>query len=127
MVMEVNFRAAGKIELYEGPTWTQGTGTAFPIFNRNRNSATTSVLLEDTTGAFVATNNLIRKPAGFAGGTVIHDFYLFGDKKIGGEARDVQEIILKSNTTYAVLVTAIDGTNSAQVILNWYENTNKAV
>lgn len=122
---DVNWKAAGHIQLFEGPTWTQGSGTQRPIFNRNRASGNNSVILEDTTGAFLPTMNVISKPALFAGGTVIRAEYVFSDKKIGGQSRDDNEMILAPDTQYGFICTADAGTNAVNILLSWYEHTDK--
>lgn len=110
------------IDIIEGPTWDSGSGSQNTTFNRDRNSTTTSTLLEDTTGSFAANSATVLNPTNLAGGTIIHDIYFAAGKKEGGEIpRGIAEFMLKRNTTYAIRMTA-DAVNSAgHLILNWYE------
>ena len=125
MIVETSLKGAGHIEIDEGGTWDVGSGTQNPIYNRDRNSTEISTLLENTTsGPFIANNAVILNASSYGAGTIIHDFYVFGEKKLGGQLRDVEEIILKKNQTYMVIATADAGTNGAQITLNWYEHVS---
>lgn len=125
MVVSGWCKTAGHVDIIEAPTWTTGTGSQNPIYNRDRNSSNTSVLLEDTTGTFTASSNMVLNPTGESGGTVIHDFYMGTDKKTGGEIpRGIAEFILKQNTAYIIKLTADAASSAGQIILNWYEHTN---
>lgn len=126
LIVELAVKAASHLEILEGPTWDTNSGTVNPIYNRNRNSSNVSVLLEDKTATpvFTATGNVLLNPSNLAGGTVIHDFYVFSDKKFGGQQRDAEEFILKQNKTYAIKIEADAATNAAQLTLNWYEHVN---
>jgi len=113
--------ARAHVDIIEGPTWNTGTGAQEPTYNRNRNSTTTSTLLEDTTGAFLDNDALVLNPNGLAGGTVIHHFY-FNAKKSGGDlSRGLIELMLKQNTTYAIRLTSYEANNAGQIELDWYE------
>ena len=89
-----------------------------------------STLLEDKTATpnFTATDNILNKVAGLALGaaTQIQHFYAFGNnQKAGGTKRDQDEVILKPDTQYAYVFTGDGANNKAQVILNWYEHTDR--
>ena len=124
--MEFITNGDAHIELLEGPTWNNQSGSLNPIYNRNRNSANSSVFLEDSgQAAFTATDNLILNPTGLAGGTAVDAKYTFGEKeKVQGGGRGRQEWVLKQNTQYAAVVTSDTDNNKCQNILNWYEHTN---
>lgn len=125
MIVETSFKGAGHVEIDEGGTWDVGSGTQNPIYNRERNSTTISTLLENTTsGPFIANNAVVLNASSYNAGTIIHDFYVFGEKKLGGELRDVEELVLKKNQTYLIIATADAGTNGSQITLNWYEHAN---
>ena len=125
MIVGFGSKAAAHLDVIEGPTWNNQSGAQNPIYNRDRNSATSSTLLEDQSGpAFSATDNVILNPTGLAGGTIIHDLYTWSDKKVTTKDRDQAEIILDQDTQYAIRLTADAATNAGQVILNWYEHTN---
>ncbi len=121
----------GSLELWEGATWTEDTGTATPIINRRRDeNLEASGMLEDKTytPAFRATGNVLVNPThSVVGATSLDKQYAWGEKgKIGaGYLRDENEFILKPDTQYAVVFTAIGAANKAQVSLNWYEQSEE--
>ena len=120
--------SGGHLELIEGPTWTNQSGSLKPIYNRKREaSMSSSVLLEDSgQAAFTATDNIILNPTGLAGGTLIHCRYTFGSKNIGpGADRGTNETILKPDTQYAVMLTSDVASNKGYMELNWYEHTDE--
>ncbi len=104
------------------------------IYNRNRNSATTSLLLSvhadpnigyvstyDETAAASAnittTTTIYREDIGASGNPI---------SASGGGSRGISEFVLKQNTEYAVIITALDAnTNIHNIILNFYEHTNQ--
>ena len=120
-------KLSGHLDLLEAPTWTTGSGTQQPIYNRKRLAGmTASVLLEDTTSTFVANGAMVRNPGSLAGGTSIEQYYTFGKKdKIGGGGHHSDdEWILKPDTLYALRFTADENSNGGQIMLNWYEHTD---
>ena len=112
------------IEIYEGRTWTAGSGSKVVIYNRDRNSTNTSQTQEDTTGTFGANMGVVKNPTGQAGGTVIHNEYSWSDKKETVRNRDVSEFILKNNSTYLIKLTSDDGVKGLHIALHWYEHTD---
>lgn len=118
----------GHLEILEGATWTNQTGTKQPIFNRKREaSMNNSGILEDQAQAgFVASNNMILNPDSVAGGTAIHTHYAYGAKNFySGQGRELEEFILKPATQYAFKFTADAAANAAQMMLNFYEHTDE--
>ncbi len=132
LLVEFSTLVGGDLQVWEGATWTTNTGTANPIVNRFRETnLNSSGLLEDKTAtpAFTATDNILLNPTGLGTGSAIslHHFYAWGKKEklqAGGQ-RDLEELVLKPDTQYAIVFTADGGSNKAQVILNWYELTIK--
>lgn len=117
-------KAAGHIDILEGPTWTAGTGSQNPIINRNRNLQVSSSLLEDTSGSFLATGNMILNPTITDAGTAIRTLYEFAAKHSGTGTLgtlDQEEIVLDYGNTYAIRFTADLGSNAAWMQLIWYE------
>ena len=124
LIVDFATLAGGHVDLIEGPTWDNQTGTKSPIYNRKREtSMTSSILLEDQAQAsFIASDNVILNPTNLVSGTIIHDLWGFGAKeKFGAVGRDVEEFILKPDTQYAVRFTSDSGSNKGHLILNWYE------
>ncbi len=113
------------IEVYEGRTWDPSTGSQLTIFNRDRNSANTSQVQEDTTGSFAANMAVVQDPTNQSGGTVIHDEYSWSDKKQTIRSRDIAEFILKNDEVYIVKLTSDDGSKGLHLTLHWYENTDE--
>lgn len=102
-----------EIKIYEGVT-TSNDGTGLTEFNRNRNSATAATTLVSYTPTVSDVGTLIRTKHQGAG------------KTVGGETRDLSEIILKQNTKYLYRITnATSSVNWISFILSWYEHTNK--
>ncbi len=118
----------GHLEIIEGLTWTNQTGTKQAILNRKREaSMDSSGMLEDQAQAgFVASDNMILNPTGLSGGTVIHTHYAYGEKNFfAGQGRGTEEFILKPDTQYAFRFTADAASNAAQIMLNFYEHTDE--
>jgi len=117
--------ASGHMDIVEGPTWTTNTGLLVPIFNRYREATMdASIVLEDKTATpnFTATGNIILDPTALTGGTILRTIYGFGKKDKAPSTRDeAHGWILAADTTYAFLFTADDGSNKAQLTLNWAE------
>jgi len=116
----------GSLAIIEAPTWTQGSGTATAIINRLRveNPIQSTLLENDTVVAFTATNQVLVNVADLAGGTTLWTRYSWGErgKVEAGAERASNEFMLKPNTQYAVLFTAIGAANKAQIFLNWMEH-----
>ena len=115
------------LAIIEAPTWTTNTGTATSLYNRRRDvNPTHSALEEDKTAtpAFTATDKLLVQVTGIAGGTTIWKRYAWGEKgKVeAGDYRAENEITLREDTQYVVLLTAIGAANKGQIILNWLEH-----
>lgn len=119
-------KAAGHVELLERPVWTTNTGTVTPAWNRNRDSANVSGMLEDKTAtpAFTATGNLLRNPTITAPGTVITLGYGFAAKQTGNQGRESAEWVCEPNTAYVVRLTADANVNGGFIELDWYEHTS---
>lgn len=122
----------GSLELWEGVTWDTNTGTATAIINRKRDlNPLFSGMLEDKTDTprFTATGNILVNPTNLGTGSAVSldKQYAWGERgKVGaGFLRDEHEFILMPDTQYAVVFTAIGGSNKAQVTLNWHELINK--
>lgn len=126
MLMEFTTLTGGYLELYEGPTWDNSSGSQSPIYNRRRmTSMSSSILLENTTGTFAATDNLVLDPTTFVAGTSLHKHHGWGAKnRFSGQGRDVAEWILKADTTYAAFFMSTASSNKAQIFLNWYEHSS---
>lgn len=113
---------AADLSIVEAPAGGVVGGGNLGIYNRNRNSSTSSTLIstDDTTA-----NQLTQDATAPAGGTEIHHWKLgSGKNKIGGENRGNEEFILKQNTTYSIRMTSGVAAIRAQLTLEWYEHTN---
>ncbi len=131
LVGEFTSLVGGEFEIWEGPTWTTGSGNTQEAVNRFRKPAMTGTgMLEDKTAtpSFTATNNVLIDTLGLntTPAMRIHHWHAWGKKEkiSAGGARDTSEIILKPDTTYAALFTAVGASNKAQIVLNWYEHTD---
>ena len=119
-------RASGEanIQIIENPTITLGTGTAKLSINRNRNSAKTSLMQDSSTGAWVAGS--LTQDATVAGGTVICEEHFGSGQATGGSTVNRSEFMLKQDEDYVYLLTSEAAGNDCELILNWYEHTDKA-
>lgn len=108
----VNSEAEVSVTLTESVTVSGGT--AITPVNRNRNSANTAGMIVKHT------------PDSASGGTDLITQQFGSGRGIGGESRDIAEIILKQNTTYTVVCTnKTTGNNLVNITLNWYEHAEK--
>lgn len=127
MVVSWSTKTEAHVELIEGPTWDNQTGTQAPIYNRHRDSATASILLEDqSTAGFTATGTLGANPTSLTGGTVVWNDYTWSSKNVGAISRGASEFILAVSTQYAVRLTSGVTSNAGEITLDWYEHTDVA-
>lgn len=117
----------GSLAIMEAPTWTTNTGTATAFYNRRRDVVPIrSMFREDKTAtpAFTATNKVLVNVTGLAGGTTVWKRYAWGErgKVEAGDYRADNEVLLRCDTQYVVLFTAIGASNKGQIILNWLEH-----
>ncbi len=125
MIFQWAAESKAHIELYEGRTWSAGSGSTATIYNRDRNSLNNSQIQENTTGTFATNMFLVVNSTGQAGGNIIHDEYVWSDKKETNRNRDINEFILKVNETYVAKVTSDDGNKGLHIVLHWYEHTDE--
>ncbi|MCP3684643.1 MAG: hypothetical protein GY861_18405 [bacterium] len=124
LLILVDNSSESTLELLEAPTITNDTGTDLVVYNRNRNSGNTSGALNIK--ASPAAGFATLGPTITATGTVIEAQMVgSGKEKVGGETRGTSEFVLKQNTIYAIRLTALADNGSANVLLDWYEHTNK--
>lgn len=130
---EFSTLVGGDMQVYEGAFWTPGTGSAVSVINRKReDSMDSSIILENASSAstFIANNKIIVNPTGLdnSAASIIRRLYAWGKKERfqAGGGRDENELILKTDTAYAVVFTAEGGSNKAQLVLNSYEHTDKS-
>lgn len=101
----------------KNPTLTPGLETMTPI-NSNRNSSNGSVL------------TLNKDAVVTAWGTRVYGDY-FGSSSTGGRnssggfTTNAEELILKQDEQYVLVVTSETASNIIKVALTWYEHTNK--
>jgi len=134
MFAEASSTAASTFTVYEIADLDVDEGTQLTIYNRNRNSLTASAVksIETVPVANKATSYTVAQAAGATLSTTnpIYQKYLgagVAGADTAGETRDAHEFVLKRNTQYAWVVastTADDNTHN--IVLNWYEHTDKA-
>jgi len=106
----ISSEAETSFYLYEDAT-TSANGTALNIWNRNRNSATTTELL------------FYHTPTITDDGILLQCNKVGSGKQVGGDFLDMDEIILKNNTKYIVRVTNDTVSDNWFVArFNWYEH-----
>jgi len=125
MVAEAIATGEAEWKFYEGMTVTDNTGTTLPVYNRDRNSGNTSGVLDTSENPDLAGYATLDAGmgSGSAYGTVIEHIAMGVGKKVGGEARGIDEWILKPNTVYAFSLVSRAATNRVHIHLDWYEHT----
>lgn len=104
-----------------GPTFTDNTGSAKTIFNRDRNSATAPTVIDAVANPNVA-GQARTDPTGLAGGTEIYRELMGGSSpRTSGLSRNTDEFVVKQNTLYAFIVESDAAGLSLNLVLNWYE------
>lgn len=119
--------AGGHLDIYKNSTWDPSSGALLPIYNRfQTDTPDSSAVLEDqSTGAFIANDNMILDPTTHAAGDkVIPTHYAFGKNQVPASARAEAEIVLEVDTLHSVVFVADGVSNAGQVLLNWYEHTD---
>jgi hypothetical protein len=127
MMFEWASKASAHVELIEDATWDHNTGSQAPVYNHHRETASSSVVEEDSTGAFAANNALVLNPTTFsaAAGTVLESDYAWtSQSQKGNKSRGDNEWILADDTLYGLRLTADAATNAGWIKLFWYEHTD---
>ena len=133
MIIEIAASDPADFDLLEAPTITGGNGTEQTVYNRNRNSSTTSTVLNQAgspvAGSVTTYTEAEIADATFSGGTSLSHTTLVGGsgpKAVGGSTRGSQEWILKQNTKYILLLQNVGAAvNTHTIAIDWYEHTNK--
>lgn len=111
MTMQLmTYGGACQIDLYEGATYTGGT--ILTPYNRNRNSAA----LPSTVIRSGVTNVT-------PGVLLPHTFIAAAAEKQGDTDRVADEVVLKSNTVYRVVLEEITAATRVILHFEWYEDT----
>lgn len=109
MINLTAYGGAMQVSLYEGSTHTGGT--SLPGYNRNRNSATTPGMA------------ILQGVTNVTPGTLLpHTFIVAAAEKQGDSNRSNDEVILKSNTEYRVVLEEVAATTRAIMHFEWYED-----
>lgn len=109
--MRMLFSAEGElgihVRVYEGAT-VNATGTPVTPINRERNSSNTS-------------NSTCREGDTFASlGTLLWQWHS-GGRKVAGNARESEEIVLLQDSTYILQIESHADNNVVSGLANWYE------
>lgn len=134
VVFEASSTAAAYMAIYEVADLDVDEGTDLAIYNRDRNSATTSVVstIETVPEAGKATSYTEAQAAGatLSTATELERHYMgaaAAGADVSGTARATSEWILKQATQYAfVIVSTTNDDNTHSIRLSWYEHTNQA-
>ena len=109
MVIDIATKVGCQVQVLEAATWTAKSGTIFVPINLNRNSSNESLILgNETTTAFTANEvaygvtTILTTNA-----TTVDNIDIYGAQPGRGQQyRGMAEMILKSDTTYVVIMTA---------------------
>jgi hypothetical protein len=116
MLFGVSSELEVEIICYEGVTSFTG-GTAITPLNNDRNSANTSGITDMVSDTTVTLGSPI----------ILKTSVLGSGRDAGGEARGDNEMILKQNTKYYLLITnqAVGASNETNINLSFYMHTNR--
>jgi hypothetical protein len=117
IVFDIHGSGAFDFEVLEAPTVTSATGTATPVYNKNRDSSTNSGVI-DNTGT---SNSMSTDVTTTADGTVIVQDFISSGHKSGGSVDFGKEIALSASTKYVFRLTSRDSSIKAHINLDWYE------
>lgn len=106
-------------DVLEGPTVTSNTGTQIDLFNKNRQSANTSNVSDNSTSPVL--NKATSDVTITDDGTVLLLDYISLGHKMGGSIGFDREFILKPSTKYVFRLTSRGVAISAHINLDWYE------
>ncbi len=121
LVHHASTSGAGKFEILEGSTLTAGSGSALPIYNKDRNSSNASKV-KDISTIPPTVNSATLWPTIGAVGTIIFSTLIgAGTNKSSGESRGILERILKADTQYVFRLTALANSNRGTLAIDWYE------
>lgn len=119
LIIDVHAKFDYDFEILEAPTVTSSTGTDQIIYNKNRQSATTSLLTSnDSTLGSCSVDVTVT-----ADGTQISHDTVSSGHKMGGNATYDDEWVLDVSTKYVFRLTSRANSNRAHINLNWYEPT----
>jgi hypothetical protein len=111
IIYELDTEGEAMVYLMESPTISGGTAKI--IFNRDRNSSATTVMVVKYDPTIVST------------GTIYRQWHLGSGRTTGQNRRGVSEFILKQNTTYVYALNNLSvSDNYISLKLDWYEHTN---
>ncbi len=134
LVVTVAATDGAEFFLLEAPTIDADAGTDATIYNRHRNSAIASTMLnhDNPAEAEKVTTYTEAEIAGanFSGGTQVEYVLLAtagqGNSTIGGTSRGTQEWILKQGMKYIFMLQNVGANANTHVIsLDWYEQINR--
>lgn len=117
MIADTSGSGAYDFEILEAPTVTALSGTAQDVYNKNRQSATTSTV-SDNDGT---SNSVSTDVTTTADGTVIFFDTLSLGNKQGGQKDYDRELILAPSTEYVFRLTSRENGNRVHINLSWYE------
>ena len=126
--MVFSFSSESKVHLTvtEGASWTTDTGIVLAPVNQFRvASPVASMLLEDKTAtpAYTA-DGVLTNVTGISGGAVKREIYTFAGKQVGSDLATREELVLKPDETYVIVLASDDGSKGLQLRTEWYEHTD---
>ncbi len=130
LIIEVSASHPAEVFLEEAPTIDNDDGTEQTIYNRNRNSAATSIVKPLTTAGTAGSVTTFLEAeiaaANFVAGTILEHLILAGGqgpKAVGGVSRGAQEWILDQGVKYLIRMQNIGANvNTHHLHLDWYEH-----
>lgn len=115
------------LEIIEGATWTQGSGTAVDVqfINRYLRKKTQTILENKNQVAFKPSQQVIKDVTGISGGTIIDPQYTYNASIGANKSAETRvaghEWPLNVDTTYVYRITKTDANAKMTGTLHWYD------
>jgi len=134
LTIDAQSSAASYLALYENTSIDVDEGTTLPIYNRNRNSGTASVVSTIETspvaGSVTSYNESQAAAANITTTTELSRSYLgstsLPGRSPGSASRGISEFVLDASQQYAIVLAATTADDTTHdITLNWYEHIDK--
>ncbi len=111
---------SASVILLKDATWDQGSGTVSIPANHNDNYADDSGLLQDKNAVSPLEDGVLANPTSLTGTGRCAEYVFAAKKSSGGGARGENERVLEADTRYGIEVEALENSNAAFLLLEFY-------
>ncbi len=126
MIVLCDNTSESRVEICEDATLTNGTADDTLVamnHNRNKTNRISGALSID--GTPVAASVSLNATCSNAGTILQQEMIGSGRNRLAGDSRSVNEWILKQNSTHIIQLIGLANDGVANLIINWYEHTDK--